>query len=351
MVVAQAAHERVVELAVEVIVVHLGVFVDVFGVGDDPGADTGFLQHGLDGLRRVVDRPLLHALIQNVAIFNAPGGGGVFLIFGPGRAADDPDEALPLVIRHHGDGHPPVITEAFIDAVRGGVVALITLEGQLASVGLVIEDEGGHVVEARLDLRVVDVLPFTRAAPVVQRRHDGQRGVHRRELVGIVGGGGHRGPVGVAHHRVHHRHRRQDAAEAGLVGHGAGVPVAAGAEHDDFRVDLFQPLVIQPQLVHDAGGEPLGDDIRPGHQLLEDLDGLRLLEVEGDAVLRGGVGDGEEGAALQPQRLARFGGGGVRGEEAHRVGAGGRLHADGGGPVVAQIVAGKDAHARPAELD
>jgi len=126
--------------------------------------------------------------------------------------------------------------------------------------------------------------------------------------------------------------------------------VAAGAEHDNLRVHLFQPFVVQSHLVHDAGRETLGDDVRPGHQLFKDIDSLRVFEVQADIVLRGGVGDGEEGAALQPHRLALFIGGGEGGKEPDGVRPGGGLYAYRHGAVVAQVIAGINAHPRPAEL-
>ena len=121
-------------------------------------------------------------------------------------------KAAQVVLHHHerydGNGYPPVLAFAAVDAVGRGVVALVTLQRQLVPIGLVIEDKGGHVVQARFYLGMVDVLPLAGAAAVIEGGHDGQRRVHGGELVGVIGGRGHRGAVRPADDSIHHGYGR-----------------------------------------------------------------------------------------------------------------------------------------------
>ena len=59
---------------------------------------------------------------------------------------DDPRIKLPLIIGHHGNGHPSIVTLAPVDSVRGGVVAFIAFQSQFPVVDLIIENKRRHVI-------------------------------------------------------------------------------------------------------------------------------------------------------------------------------------------------------------
>ncbi|MNC33709.1 hypothetical protein D3C75_821130 [compost metagenome] len=87
------------------------------------------------------------------------------------------------------------------------------------------------------------------------------------------------GDVAQPAHRLAHR------AEARLVLHRSGLTEAGQAHHHQLRVERVQHLPAEAELFQDAGAEVLDDDVRLGHQLLEDGLRLGMLEVEGQRLL------------------------------------------------------------------
>ena len=101
-------------------------------------------------------------------------------------------------------------------------------------------------------------------------------------------------------------------AQRPVVGVGAGEPVGGHAEHHDVGFDGAERLVSDAELVDGGGGVVLDHDVGDGDELLEDLDALLLLEVEGHAQLVLAValeegpavevaaGHGEAGVGVEP---------------------------------------------------
>ena len=74
-------------------------------------------------------------------------------------------------------------------------------------------------------------------------------------------------------------------SKAAVVRSGPGPAEARDRAVDEPRIDGGERLVPEPELVHDAAAEVLPHHVGAGHQALDDLDGLRPPEVEGDAAL------------------------------------------------------------------
>src|SRR4030095_15174062 len=65
----------------------------------------------------------------------------------------------------------------------------------------------------------------------------------------------------------------------------AGVAESRDRAVDESRVDHRQRLVAEPELVHHTGAEVFPYDVARPSQPLDDLDRLRLPEIERDAAL------------------------------------------------------------------
>ena len=86
----------------------------------------------------------------------------------PIRIVHDPNKAPPLFIGHNGDGDPSVITKTAVDAVGRSVVASVSLESQLAVIGLVVQNQRRHIIQTCFNLSMVDVLALAGASPVIE---------------------------------------------------------------------------------------------------------------------------------------------------------------------------------------
>jgi hypothetical protein len=72
----------------------------------------------------------------------------------------------------------------------------------------------------------------------------------------------------------------RDLIEAWTFVIGAVLSEAGDAAIDDARIDLADALVIDAEFCFDVGPEVLDDDVGPPGQAVEDLEALRLLQVE-----------------------------------------------------------------------
>jgi hypothetical protein len=132
-------------------------------------------------------------------------------------------------------------------------------------------------------------------------------------------------------HAHHPTRRLGDHVEALVLAVGAGQPEALDAGHDDARVRRAQALVVEAQLLHQAGREVLDHDVGALDHLQEERAALRLLQIDRHAALVR-VEDEEEhrvqaghlgpvaAGLLAPGRLDLED---VRSEPAQELGAGG----------------------------
>ena len=130
-------------------------------------------------------------------------------------------------------------------------------------------------VQHRLLHRHLDELALAGAAALHQRREDRHREMHAGAAVADIGAVDHRRAAGLAGHAHRPRGRLRHRLEAFVV-----AVRAVGAEPldrgiDDARVELLDRVVAEPEPLHDAGAEVLGDDIGLLDQAAGDLLALR----------------------------------------------------------------------------
>jgi hypothetical protein len=104
--------------------------------------------------------------------------------------------------------------------------------------GAVLGQQAFHAVEHALVQRHVDHLPLARftSLAVVQRHQDADHAVQRRQRVADAHAHAHRRAAGLGRQVAQPAHGLGHHAEAGLVAVGAGLAVAADAQHDQARV-------------------------------------------------------------------------------------------------------------------
>ena len=157
-----------------------------------------------------------------------------------------------------------------------------------APVGRPVEDRRTGQEDPRLALRGVDPLALAGALAVIERAEQRQR----------VAVGAHPVEIGIAPADRHRRlgQPRHVALPAKGCGHrpdGAHPAVGAVRAHaglldvDDVGPNALQHVVAEPQALQHAGRKPLGDDVADPHQVLGDLQSLRMADVQRDAAFAG----------------------------------------------------------------
>ena len=81
------------------------------------------------------------------------------------------------------------------------------------------------------------------------------------------------------------------------------VAVARDGTRNNPRVDLLERLIVDAQALQDTGTKVIVDDVRPPHQLVEDLQASRALQVQGHALLT--AVHAQEIAALSVHEMRR----------------------------------------------
>ena len=267
---------------------------------------------GIDGLHRLVDGvqagPLFNLGLQGRVIVAALQVAVKARVRQQVRPVDDLfAQQLEKMIVSAGDDEAAVRRGEGIVRIGGGIAVAHQLR-QLAGgeVALGAGFQAGHH-----GIHQGHVHPLAPAGELagVQRHQDADGQVHAAQHV--AHGAAHTGGLaarvaGDAHQAAH---RLGDDIVSGALGVG---PVAAEAGHrriNDARVDLFQLVIAQAQLVHNAGAIVLHHNVRLFDQLLEQLLALRRLQIQGNALLvavhvgivhAGAVFDGAHGPGVVP---------------------------------------------------
>lgn len=137
---------------------------EVPGVLDGTGGDT----HSLAPFGKVAGilraRPTGYRFIERVSVLETP-------IVGTEKGRVDPAqfaEPGPLTVARDTDGHPAVIADAGVDALRGADAERMAVSARLGvgPVGEVVEQRRGHQPETKFVLREVDFDTFAGAVTV-----------------------------------------------------------------------------------------------------------------------------------------------------------------------------------------
>ena len=137
-----------------------------------------------------------------------------------------------------------------------------------------------------LELRNLDVLPFSRALPMMQRGHDGEREVARSDEVRVSVPPA-RGPfrVRLRPKIPKPRERRKALPHGRKVPHRPHRAVAGAANHDQARVVLFERVIVDVETVYRPRRVVLHHHVRLRRQPPEQLLPVRRVEIDGDGAL------------------------------------------------------------------
>ena len=139
--------------------------------------------------------------------------------------------------------------------------------------------------------------PLSRTTAFLQRRKDGVYGPHAGARVRICPCRANGRAVGEAGHVGEPGHTLQRLSEADIVPVRPRLAEGRHAHHDQIGADLYQVIIFQVQVAHDAGAVVLYYDVGNGDELEEQVSAALSLEVQGYAVLVA-VAHVEVGAAV-----------------------------------------------------
>ncbi len=146
-----------------------------------------------------------------------------------------------------------------------------------------LDDLFGDEVGRHVEHRQLDVLPLPRAVPVGERGDHGEGRVGAGERIARPRDVGRAVPVaGDPRQSRHLLHARR---KAGTVPPRAVEPEAGHAHHDDVGAHLPEPVVGEVELLEDAGGEVLDDDVARRRQPQQQLTAAGVRQVERDVAL------------------------------------------------------------------
>ena len=170
-----------------------------------------------------------------------------------------------------------------------------------AVVGKIVAGLIGQPGHLRVQHRDVNVLALAAGLiPVVEGGHNGKGGPHS----GADVGNGHAHLLRLAAGFAGNAHQAADALHNLIVSRAALVrpvlPEAGNGAVDDARIDDLDGGVAEAEAGHYAGSKVFHDDIGLGGQLQENIPGLVLLEVEGQAALV--AVDGQEVGAFRADK-------------------------------------------------
>src|SRR6202167_3738629 len=153
--------------------------------------------------------------VDCVAMLESSGGGGVARVARQVLIFHCEAEAAPVVIIATDDRDPLVVTGRGIDAVRREGSIGISDASLDAAVHGVVENRRAKKMDRAFSLRLIDILPFTRASPMVERRENCHRREPRRDVVRVRAEDAGRSAVGPSGESVTSRNRGRHVAEAG----------------------------------------------------------------------------------------------------------------------------------------
>ena len=219
----------------------------------------------------LVAGPGVDESVQGLGVLESRFLGGEAWVCGPGRRADSPHEALPLVVAGDADRHPAVVKGGVqLGAVLAAIGAVRAARPRLQEVALwrrgravdaeVEEgraDERGHGFE----LSQVDPLAFAGVRAVLERGQDGDGAGDAAGVVGVRVAEALRRAAGKAHEMGHPRKGLERGPVANVVAPGAGVTGTGHGDADDAGVDCPEALVVHAPALHDAGAEVVDDHI------------------------------------------------------------------------------------------
>ena len=162
--------------------------------------------------------------------------------------------------------------------VVAGLLGHFMLDGPAR--GLEVEQR-----DHRVEQRHLDPLALARFLAFEQRGHDAQRAVEACRRIRHRTAGAHRAAARLAGDRHQPAHALGHLVETRALGIGAALAEAGNAGEDDLLVDLFQRLVIDAETVLDVGPVVLGDDVGFFDELHENLQAVRILQVQREAAL------------------------------------------------------------------
>ena len=259
-------------------------------------------------------------------------------------ALDHVAELEPLARSAHRDREPLIVPVSREEAVRRVLGRAVADPRRVGVVDQRVDQLGVEQMHRGLVLRDLDLLPLARAFAVDQRRDDLRSGDRREREIGVQRAEPDRRAVCLSrlpHHARKPRHAVADPAPA--------VVRPPGAHHrergvDQVRLDRAQLVVGEAELLHRAGREVVGHDVELVEHAADQLEALRLVQVERDAPLVG-VGVVEECAGVDRETARR-----VR-ELAHAVQPGGGLDLDHIRAEVGQHLGDQRPRRHPAEIE
>ena len=131
----------------------------------------------------------------------------------------------------------------------------------------------------------VDELAFAGFIAVVEGGYDGAVGQHPGEEVNQGEADALGRAIGFAGEVHEAAVSLDDEVVAGLVGHGAGAPVAGDGAIDDVRVDFLDVVVAEAHAGQGAGAEALDHHVGVSGEFFDDVQALFGLEIDGEAAL------------------------------------------------------------------
>src|SRR5690606_32261289 len=161
---------------------------------------------------------------------------------------------------------------------------------------VVLGHQAFHQVEYRLVQRHIHHLALPRHAvgarlavpaaaggvAMAQGHHGADDRMQRGDGVAYRDAYPHRGAVGVARNVAQAAHGFGNGAESRRVAHGARLPVARQAHHDERGIDLAQLFVPQPPLFEHAGTIVLDHDVGIEREAAGDLAASGVFQVQRD---------------------------------------------------------------------
>ena len=253
-------------------------------------------------------------------------------------------QRLPFLVGLAGDGDPPVLAQARVDAVGRCIRVPVTPASLLPAVDRLVQQVRRRKVQGGFQLGHVQVGALSGPPPVVQGGQNCGDSEPGADKVRVCAVGVDRVPVGPAGNVGKPRQGRKHRPKPGLALHGAAPAQHGSAEHDDPGIYFLEVLVAQPPALHGAGGKVFGDQIGPGRQAQHQFPGPWVAHVDGYPVFVGVV-VGEIAAAIDAGDPAC-----ERRGPAQCLRALARLNPDYRGPVLRQVLGGHRAHGHPAEI-
>src|SRR5688572_2330522 len=264
-------------------VLHLLLLERLPDVVDGPAGNARLVERPDPVVAGLVREQLLDLDVQPLAVHVARGLARRALVPDPFGRADRLAEALPDLAAE--DGEVDVAVLGPVDARRhAGRVEVAGLAGHLAVQRHARALEIHHV-DHRLQERGLHPLALARGLALEESDGHAVRGEDAAAQVRDRDAHPQRAVPRQARHRHEAAHALRDLVEAGAGRVRAGLSEARDAGVYEARVHLRERRVIDAQAILHVGAEVLQQHVGALDQLLQHLDALRLLEVQGDRAL------------------------------------------------------------------